>query len=84
MNVTQIFDEETQNIILSIQKFFTSIVKDKIYWNREILRFFEIKEEDIPVFLDVHQVYKLEILKKYNAITLQQAHSNGKNRLGSY
>lgn len=69
---------------MSIQKFFTTVVKDKIYWNREILRFFEIKEDDIPVFLDVHQAYKLETTKKYNANTFQVGHSQGENRLGSY
>ena len=66
VNVTQIFDEQTQKIIKHIQNFFSNVVKDKVYWNREILQFFGIKEEDIPVFLNFHQIYKLEITKKYN------------------
>ena len=83
VNVTQIFDEQTQNIIKNIQNFFSNVVKDKVYWNREILQFFGIKDEDIPVFLNFHQVYKLEITRKYNQKNFS-THSQGDHRLGSY
>lgn len=56
-------------MIQSIQKFFTAVVKDKMYWNREILRFFAITEDDVPVFLTVHQAYKADVRERFNAKT---------------
>ena len=35
------------------------VVADKMYWTREIINFFGIKEEDTKTFLNFHQVYKL-------------------------
>ena len=35
-----------------------------MYWNTDILRFFAITEEDIPVFVRFHEAYKAEILEK--------------------
>lgn len=64
VNVTQIFDESTQNSIKSIEAFFRAVVKDKLYWTRSILEFFGIKNEDIDVFLNFHQIYKMQMNRK--------------------
>ena len=37
VNITQIFDQDTQNTIKSIERFFKSVVKNKMYWTRDIL-----------------------------------------------
>ena len=58
VSVTQIFDANTQNIIKEVEIFMKGIVSNKMYWTREVLQFFGIKEEDIAAFLSVHQLYK--------------------------
>lgn len=40
VNVTDIFDEDTQNAIKNIELFLQQVVKDKMYWTRDILAFF--------------------------------------------
>ena len=81
-DVTQIFDQNTQQTIKDIEKFFMLVVKDKMYWTRDILGFFGIQKDDIPVFLNFHQIYKYGYLKK------QQGHKEDENnvtdRAGSY
>jgi hypothetical protein len=54
VNITQIFDEDTQYTIRSVEKFFKQIVKNKMYWTRDILQFFGISDDDISVFLSFH------------------------------
>jgi hypothetical protein len=46
-------------MIKNVEEFFQDIVCNKIYWTKEILLFFGIKEEDIPIFLSYHEIYKL-------------------------
>ena len=57
-DVTQIFDQNTQQTIKDIEKFFMLVVKDKMYWTRDILGFFGIQKDDIPVFLNFHQEWR--------------------------
>lgn len=43
MAITQIFDEETQQTIKTIELFLQKVVKDKMYWTRDIMNFFSIE-----------------------------------------
>ena len=54
VNVTQIFDESTQHTLKNIETFFKKVVRDKMYWTRDVLYFFGIKNEDINIFLNIH------------------------------
>jgi hypothetical protein len=64
MNVTEIFDSRTQQAIKDVESFFKEVIKDKLYWRRDILTFFGIENEDMKVFLNYHQSYKQAIARK--------------------
>lgn len=83
VNVTQIFDESTQITLKNLEYFFKKIVREKMYWTREILNFFGIKNEDINIFLNIHQVYKFALTKK---VSLRSFSNMGDvtDRTGSY
>jgi len=86
VNVTQIFDESTQQTIKSIEHFFKQIVKDKMYWTRDILHFFGVKSEDISIFLNYHQVYKWTMTERLQSRNLPTSESylHITDRHGSY
>jgi hypothetical protein len=84
--VTEIFDESTQQTIKSIEHFFKQIVKDKMYWTRDILHFFGVKSEDISIFLNYHQVYKWTMSERHKSRSLATSESYLRvtDRHGSY
>lgn len=53
-------------MIKSLQNFFDQIAKDKLYWTKDVLKFFAITDEDVPMFLTFHEIYKLELKDKFN------------------
>ena len=42
---------------MACEKFLKSLAKNKQFWNREVLKFFEIRPKDLKHFLDKHQEY---------------------------
>lgn len=58
MNVTDIFDSSTQKAIHSIERFLQEVIRNKLYWRRDILTFYGIDAEDMKVFLNYHQAFK--------------------------
>lgn len=58
MNVTDIFDSQTQKAIHSIEQFLQEVIRNKLYWRRDILTFYGIETEDMKVFLNYHQAFK--------------------------
>mmetsp|Transcript_26313 Transcript_26313/g.40160 ORF Transcript_26313/g.40160 Transcript_26313/m.40160 type:complete len:213 (+) Transcript_26313:1249-1887(+) len=84
LNVTQIFDEQTQLVLKDVETFFKRITSDKIYWTKNILQFFQIPEADINVFLNFHQVYRTAYLRKMNSRNLSQSFHGQDERAGSY
>ena len=59
VSVTDIFSEQTQQTINAVEVFFKQVVGDKMLWTRDILVWFGIKSEDMPIFLSFHQIQKL-------------------------
>lgn len=56
-----------------------------MYWTRDILHFFGIKEEDISVFLNFHQVYKYYMSKRLESKSLApDGFDRLADRAGSY
>ena len=85
VNITQIFDEDTQYTIRSVEKFFKQIVKNKMYWTRDILQFFGISDDDISVFLSFHQIYVYSLNQKFQRRSLQNVNFREvAGRAGSY
>ena len=61
------------------------IVKDQMYWTRDILHFFGIVEErDISVYLNFHQVYKDRATRKLNDRSAMSEYKGRDRRAGSY
>jgi hypothetical protein len=54
-----------------------------MYWTRDILYFFGIKNEDINIFLNIHQVYKFQLTKMVSLRSFSQAEGVN-DRTGSY
>lgn len=52
--MTDIFSEQTQQTITAVEIFFKQVVSDKMLWTRDILVWFGIKNEDMPIFLSFH------------------------------
>ena len=84
MAITEIFDEETQNNIKMVEQFLQKVVKDKMYWTRDIMMFFKIEQEDVNCFLNFHQVYKHTILQKMNNNGFNVEVTKKTGRAGSY
>ena len=84
--MTQIFDESTQQTIKSIEHFFKQIVKDKMYWTRDILHFFGVKSEEISIFLNYHQVYKWTMTERLRSrgLPTSESYLEVTDRAGSY
>ena len=55
-----------------------------MYWTREIITFFGIKEADIKTFLNFHQVYKLTYMQKLQQEGRRSLSSHQTGRAGSY
>lgn len=45
-----------------------------MYWSREILKFFAVTDEDMPVFMNFHENYKIEIKEKTNQRNFSHSH----------
>ena len=85
VNITQIFDEDTQHTIKAIERFFKAIVRNKMYWTRDILQFFGIADEDITVFLSFHQIYIFSLNQRYQHRSFSGVNLNQvAGRAGSY
>jgi hypothetical protein len=84
MAITDIFDEETQQTIKEIEQFLQKVVKDKMYWTRDVMGFFQIEREDVDCFLNFHQVYKHTILQKMNKNGFNVEVNKKTGRAGSY
>lgn len=73
-----------------IELFLRQVVSDKMYWTREILSFFlaksikEVKNSDIKVFLNFHQVYKFAYQEKMKEEAFEVYETTGMERAGSY
>ena len=56
-----------------------------MYWTRDVLYFFGIKNEDITIFLNIHQVYKFGLTKELSLKSFSGNNLNLVNdRTGSY
>ena len=84
MAITDIFDQDTQQTIKEVEQFLQKVVKDKMYWTRDILNFYQIENEDVNVFLNFHQVYKHTILQKMNNNGFNIETNKMAGRAGSY
>jgi hypothetical protein len=55
-----------------------------MYWTRDVLYFFGIKNEDINIFLNIHQVYKFSLTKMVSLRSFSGNYNLVNDRTGSY
>lgn len=55
-----------------------------MYWTRDVLYFFGIKNEDINIFLNIHQLHKFSLTKKVSLRSFSGNYNLVNDRTGSY
>ena len=55
VNITQIFDEGMADTVMECERYMKALVKNKQFWNREVLKFLNLPTKAVKHFLLEHQ-----------------------------